>query len=243
MLFDINLAGEFDGFVMYHQPVAGLRPIKPFSLRLPLATGSQMLVEPAHINCELCILDMCYLVSLEESGVCCGTFVCAMAIKYGFCLSRSIIYDGFSVSVKDDALRWQVGVVSYTDWGCLVVKISGFSSSVICGLNINNTEVAKWTFFVMFCKMETCRPQWPRSLRQRSSAARLLRLWVRIPLEAWMFVVSVVCCQVEVSCDGLITCPEESYRLWRMCVCDQETSKTRRLKPSTGLWKYNHSGL
>jgi len=26
-------------------------------------------------------------------------------------------------------------------------------------------------------------------------------------------------------------------------VCDQETSKTRRLKPATGLWKYNHNGL
>jgi len=43
-------------------------------------------------------------------------------------------------------------------------------------------------------------------------------------------------------CDGLITRPEESYRLWRV-VCDQETSKTRRLKPATGLWKYNHIGL
>jgi hypothetical protein len=58
-----------------------------------------------------------------------------------------------------------------------------------------------------------------------------------------MFVVSVVCCQVEVSATGLITRPEESYRLWRVVVCDQETSKTRRLKPATGLWKYNHSGL
>jgi len=38
-------------------------------------------------------------------------------------------------------------------------------------------------------------------------------------------------------CDGLITRPEESYRLWRLVVCDQETSKTRRLKPATGLWK------
>jgi hypothetical protein len=38
-------------------------------------------------------------------------------------------------------------------------------------------------------------------------------------------------------CDGLITRPEESYRLWRVVVCDQETSKTRRLKPATGLWK------
>jgi hypothetical protein len=38
-------------------------------------------------------------------------------------------------------------------------------------------------------------------------------------------------------CDGLITRPEESYRLWHVVVCDQETSKTRRLKPATGLWK------
>jgi hypothetical protein len=38
-------------------------------------------------------------------------------------------------------------------------------------------------------------------------------------------------------CDGLITRPEESYRLWSVVMCDQETSKTRRLKPATGLWK------
>ena len=43
------------------------------------------------------------------------------------------------------------------------------------------------------------RSQWPRGLKRRSSAARLLRLWVRIPPGAWMFVVSVVYCQVEVS--------------------------------------------
>ena len=43
------------------------------------------------------------------------------------------------------------------------------------------------------------RSQWPRGLRRRSTAARLLRLWVRIPPGAWVFVVSVVCCQVEVS--------------------------------------------
>jgi len=38
-------------------------------------------------------------------------------------------------------------------------------------------------------------------------------------------------------CDGLFTRPEESYRLWRVVVCDQEPSNTRRLKPATGLWK------
>jgi hypothetical protein len=37
-------------------------------------------------------------------------------------------------------------------------------------------------------------------------------------------------------CEGLITRSEESYRLWRVVVCDQETSKTRRLKPAVGLW-------
>jgi hypothetical protein len=51
-----------------------------------------------------------------------------------------------------------------------------------------------------------------------------------------------VCCECCVLsgrglCDGLITRPEESYRLWRSVVCDQETSKTRRLKPATGLCK------
>jgi hypothetical protein len=38
-------------------------------------------------------------------------------------------------------------------------------------------------------------------------------------------------------CDGLVTRPEESYRLWRVVVYDQETSKMRKLKPATGLWK------
>ena len=47
-----------------------------------------------------------------------------------------------------------------------------------------------------------CRSQWPRGLKHRSAAARLLRLWVRLPPGAWMFVVSVVCCQVEVSATG-----------------------------------------
>jgi len=34
-----------------------------------------------------------------------------------------------------------------------------------------------------------------------------------------MFVVSVLYCEV-VLCDGLITCREESYRLWCAVVCD-----------------------
>jgi len=46
----------------------------------------------------------------------------------------------------------------------------------------------------------TCRSQWPRGLRRRSTAARSLRLEVRIPGgHGCLSVVSVVCCQVEVS--------------------------------------------
>ena len=44
------------------------------------------------------------------------------------------------------------------------------------------------------------RSQWPRCLWRRSAASRLFRLWVRIPLvHGCLSVVSVVCCQVEVS--------------------------------------------
>jgi hypothetical protein len=82
--------------------------------------------------------------------------------------------------------------------------------------------------YVLICcyKGVLCRSQWPHRLRRRSSAARLLRLWFRIPPVAWMF----VCCECCVLsgrglCDGLITRPEESYRLWRVVVCDQETSQ------------------
>ena len=35
----------------------------------------------------------------------------------------------------------------------------------------------------------------------------------------------VVCCQVEFSCEELITRPEESYRLWCVVVCDLETTE------------------
>jgi hypothetical protein len=53
--------------------------------------------------------------------------------------------------------------------------------------------------FIPYCLI--CRSQWPRGLRHRSTPAHLVRLWVRIP-QWWigcLSVVSVVCCQVEVS--------------------------------------------
>jgi len=70
---------------------------------------------------------------------------------------------------------------------------------------------------------------WPRGLRRGSAAARLLRLWVRIPPGVWMF----VCCECCVSsgrglCDELITRPEKSYRLCCVVVCDLEISRMRK---------------
>ena len=65
-----------------------------------------------------------------------------------------------------------------------------------------------------------CRSQWSRGLRRRSTAARLLRLWVRIPAGSWMSV-CYECCVLSGTglCDALITRPEESYRLCCVAVC------------------------
>jgi len=77
--------------------------------------------------------------------------------------------------------------------------------------------------------------QWPRGLRRGSTAARLLRLSVRIPPGAWMS----VCVEYSVLsgrglCEGLITRPKKSYRLWCVVVCDLETSRMRRPCPALG---------
>jgi hypothetical protein len=80
-----------------------------------------------------------------------------------------------------------------------------------------------------------CRSQWPCGLRRRSSASRLLRLWVRIPPATWMSV-WCDCCVLSCRglCDELITRPVESYRLWCLVLCDIETSWKRRPWPTGG---------
>jgi hypothetical protein len=57
--------------------------------------------------------------------------------------------------------------------------------------------------------------QWPRGLRRGSASGRLLGLRVRIPPGEWMSV-SFYCCVLSGRdlCVGLITRPEESYRVW-----------------------------
>jgi len=70
------------------------------------------------------------------------------------------------------------------------------------------------------------------------------------PLPCWDFgfkssrkhgclsLVCAVCCQVQASASGLITRPEESYRVWCMSECDRGTSQ-RRHRPTRVVepWK------
>jgi len=82
-----------------------------------------------------------------------------------------------------------------------------------------------YTLYLILAHLVKCRSQWPRGLRRRSAAARLLRSWVQVTPGTWIF----VCCECCVLsgrglCDELITRPEESYRLWCVVVCDLETS-------------------
>ena len=69
-----------------------------------------------------------------------------------------------------------------------------------------------------------------RGLTRRSAAVRLLGLWVRIPPWAWISLVSVVCCQVEVSATGrspVGSSPTECG----LSECDSEAS-TMRPRPT-----------
>ena len=94
-------------------------------------------------------------------------------------------------------------------------------------LILNNS--LSWTVSMITSYIITpCRSQWPRSLRCRSTAARLLRSWVRIPPGSWMF----VCCECCVLsgkclCDELTTRLEESYRLRCVVVCDRNQKNPR----------------
>jgi len=62
----------------------------------------------------------------------------------------------------------------------------------------------------------------------------------------------IVCCECCVLsgrglCDERITCPEESYRLWCVVVCDQETTKIlvneEAKRPTRGLWRQKKKNL
>ena len=69
--------------------------------------------------------------------------------------------------------------------------------------------------------LRCCRSQWPRVLRRTSAVPCFWGLRVRIPQGAWLAVVIVACCQVEVSATDrspVQRSPTESARAY-VCVC------------------------
>jgi hypothetical protein len=99
-----------------------------------------------------------------------------------------------------------------------------------------NVTITVWeilcSFVFSYLQTSVGRSQWPRGLRRRSSAARLARLWIRIPPGVWMF----VCCECCVLsgrglCDGLITRPGVLPTVARCCVwsrnLENEETKAR----------------
>jgi hypothetical protein len=81
-------------------------------------------------------------------------------------------------------------------------------------------------------------------LRRRPIAARLLRLWTRIPPGTWMFV-CWPCCVLSGRglCNELITRPDESYWLSCVVVCDLETSWMGRPWPTVGLSRQKQTNV
>jgi hypothetical protein len=74
-----------------------------------------------------------------------------------------------------------------------------------------------------------------QSLRSRSAAACLMKLWVRFPPWAWVSFSSACCVLSDRGlCDEPITRPNESYRLWCVVACGLETSWMRRPWPALG---------
>jgi len=80
-----------------------------------------------------------------------------------------------------------------------------------------------------------CLSRWARGLRRRSAALACCDCGFESRWGSWMSV-RFECCVLSVRglCDGLITHPEESYRLWCVVVCYLESSWMRRLGPTGG---------
>jgi hypothetical protein len=66
---------------------------------------------------------------------------------------------------------------------------------------------------ILCCNIPSDQDRWSRGLRRRCTAAWFLGSRVRFVLRAWMFVYVVLSCIGRDLCDGLITRPEEPYRV------------------------------
>jgi hypothetical protein len=89
--------------------------------------------------------------------------------------------------------------------------------------------------------MHFCSLRWPRGLRDRTAAPRLLGLWVRIPPRAWMS----LCCECSINCQvGLCVKGRSLARMspieCGVSECDLSTTTTRRPRPTTAVEPYKN---
>jgi hypothetical protein len=147
---------------------------------------------------------------------------------------------------NDEMWRWTVRYFSKVLWAVYVrLKICTvnyqytiFRGNKLPRLLLGNLWrfwIKSWRHVFPYRKTKVSQSHCPRGLRRRSTAARLLRLWFRIPPGAWRSV-CCECCALSGRglYDELITRPEKSYQLWCVVVCDLETSWMRRPWPTGG---------
>jgi hypothetical protein len=86
--------------------------------------------------------------------------------------------------------------------------------------------------------------QWPHGLRRGFVVVRLLGLRVRISPGAWVPVCRESCVLSSRGlCVGLLTHPEESYRVWCVSECDREASIMGRPWPNRGCCAIGEKNL
>ena len=98
-----------------------------------------------------------------------------------------------SLKCQSNALTSSAGMANFASGRPLLVPMPKCTNSTTPGWNsrYRSTGKKKKKNRIAEHILFFCRSQWTRGLRRRSATARLLRLWVRIPPEAWMY----VCCE------------------------------------------------
>ena len=144
------------------------------------------------------------LLTLLERRVSCSIHICRGPNKMGFFSIVEILLGYF--------LRRSIFLLPLIIW--LTILLQFFVNAFLCWFGywfficvcvrarIYTHIIYIYIYIYIYRYRLLCRSDWPRGLRCRSAAARLLRLWFRIGPRAWMSVISVVCYQVEVSATG-----------------------------------------
>jgi hypothetical protein len=89
---------------------------------------------------------------------------------------------------------------SYRVWCVVVCDLENLKNEVTTRVGSQRHRKKKKYIYIHTYIHISRRSQWPRGLKRKSAATRLLKSWVRIPPgHRRLSVVSIVCCPVEVS--------------------------------------------